>query len=122
MRIALKEIPEEVIEQYDLRTMASESWVYMQVEKGMPGLKQVGKIANNRLKKHLAKYGYTPVPRTPALWKHATKSTIFTLVVDNFGIKYESRQYATHLINALKDLYEITVDWTGKLYCGLTMD
>ena len=122
MRMALKEISEEIIEQYKFHTMASDSWVYMQIEKGVPGVKQAGKIANNRLKKHLAKYGYTPVPRTPALWKHATKSTIFTLVVDNFGIKYESLQDATHLINALKDLYEITVEWTGKLYCGLAMD
>ena len=69
MRMALKDIPEEIIEQYDLPTMASDDWVYMQIEKGMPGLKQAGKIANDRLKKHLAKYGYTPVPRTPALWK-----------------------------------------------------
>ena len=50
MRMALKDIPEEIIEQYHLRTMASDSWVYMQIEKGMPGLKQAGKIANDRLK------------------------------------------------------------------------
>jgi hypothetical protein len=121
MRMSLKDIPEEIVTQYDLLRLSSNGWVYMQIEKGMPGLKQAGKIANDMLTAHLAKYGYTPVPRTPALWKHATRPTIFTLVVDDFGIKYESEQDANHLLNALRDLYGITADWTGKLYCGLTL-
>ena len=54
----------------------------------MPGLKQAGRIANNRLKAHLAKFGFAPVPRTLALWKHDTKPIFFSLVVDNFGVKY----------------------------------
>ena len=39
----------------------------------MPGLKQSGRIANDRLKAHLAKFGFDPVPRTLVLWKHDTK-------------------------------------------------
>ena len=70
----------------------------------------------------LQKYGYAPVPCTPALWKHATGPTIFSLVVGDFGISYEILQDTTHLINSLKELYDITVDWTGKLYCGLTLE
>ena len=54
----------------------------------MPGLKQSGKIANDRLKKHLEKYGYEPMIHTPELWKHTYRDIFFTLVVDNFGIKY----------------------------------
>ena len=88
--MSLRDIPEEIVSQYNLLRLSSNRWVYMQIEKGMPGLKQAGKIANDRLKAHLAKYGYTHVPRTPALWKHATRPTIFTLVVDDFGIKCES--------------------------------
>ena len=93
----------------------------MQIEKGMPGLKQAGKIANDWLRTHMKKYDYSPMSRTPALWKHATRPTIFVLVVDDFDIKYESLQDAHHLLNALRNLYGITVDWTGKLYCGLTL-
>ena len=63
-----------------------------------------------------------PCPRTPALWRHSTRPTIFTLVVDDFGIRYSSVVDANHLINALRELYEITIDWTGKLYCSLTLD
>ena len=84
--------------------MSSDGWVYMQIEKGIPGLKQAGKIANDRLKLPMGKYSYTPVPRTPPLWKHKTKPTTFTLVVDDFGSKYETLQDANHLLNALKDI------------------
>ena len=54
----------------------------------MPGFKQAGRIANDRLKAHLAHFDFAPVPRTPALWKHATKPITFSLIVDNFGVKY----------------------------------
>ena len=102
--------------------MSTDGWAYTQIEKGMAGLKQACKIANDKLKTHMEKYSYNPVPRTPALWTHATRPTTFTLVVDDFGIKYEIILDANHLLNALKDLYAITIDWSGKLYCGLTLD
>ena len=46
----------------------------------------------------------------------------FTLVVDDFGVKYTGKHTALHLINALKDLYNVSVDYTGTLYCGLTIN
>ena len=88
MKLALAYIPDEIIDQHSLRTLSYNGWVYMEIRKGMPGLKQSGHIANNRLKYHLAHFGFAPVPRTPALWKHATKPIIFSFVVDNFGVKY----------------------------------
>ena len=122
MRMALRDIPNEIIQQYNLNSLQEDGWVYIQIEKGMPGLKQAGKIANDKLKLHMRTHGYIPCERTPALWRHITRPTIFTLVVDDFGIKYGSMADANHLINALRELYEITIDWTGKLYCGLTLD
>ena len=94
----------------------------MQIRKGMPGLKQAGKLANDRLQAHLLKYGYSPVPRTASLWKHNRSNVMFTLVVDDFGVKFVKQADAQHLIDALKDLYPITVDWTGAKYLGLTLD
>ena len=46
----------------------------------------------------------------------------FTLVVDDFGIKYIGQENAQHLIDALKDFYEVEIDWKGKLYCGISLD
>ena len=94
----------------------------MQIEEDVMGLKQAGKIANDRLKVHLKKYSYAPVPCTPMMWKYETRPTIFILVVDDFGIKYGSLQDTTYLVNAFKYVNEITVDRTGKIYCGLTLD
>ena len=55
----------------------------------MPGLKQAGIIVNKRLTKHLQKFGYETVVHTPSLWRHKTIPITFTLVVDDFGVKYE---------------------------------
>jgi hypothetical protein len=43
-------------------------------------------------------------------------------VVDDFGVKVQEKADALHLIAALKMHYEITVDWDGKLFCGITLD
>ena len=45
----------------------------------------------------------------------------FTLVVDDFGVKYIGKENAMHLINALKQEYDAKADWKGELYCGITL-
>ena len=59
---------------------------------------------------------------TPGLFRHDTRPVTFCLTVDDFFVKYVGREHADHLKNALEDLYTITVDWSGSLYCGLTLD
>jgi len=46
---------------------------------------------------------------------------MFSLVVDNFGIQYVGHEHAQHLIEALREMYEVTVNMEGTLYCGLTL-
>ena len=53
---------------------------------------------------------------------HATRPISFTLVVNDFGIKYVGGRHLDHLINALQDQYKITVNLTGNSYLGLTID
>ena len=93
----------------------------MEIQKGMYGLPQAGNIANDKLKLHLAKFGYKPAPITPGLWRNQTTPLQFSLVVDDFGIKYERQEGIKHLLNALKEIYKISEDWDGKLYCGLNL-
>ena len=88
MKLRLDIIPDEIIEQYNLLDIAEDGWVYCEIKKGMYGLPHAGKIANERLMHHLKPYGYAPVKHTPGLWAHATRNIMFTLVVDDFGIKY----------------------------------
>ena len=73
-------------------------------------------MANKLLKERLAEHGYFELPHTPGLFMHKTRPIWFTLVVDDFGIKYIGRQHADHLINVLKEFYEVEVDWDGSLY------
>ena len=79
----------------------------------MLGLKQSGRILYERLKIHLATHGYVPAPKTPYLWRHITCSFSFMLCVGDFGSKYVGKQHATHLLNALKEQYDISVYWEG---------
>jgi hypothetical protein len=85
------------------------------------GLSQSGYLANQDLIKNLAKHGYHPVKRTPGLWKHETRKTTFTLVVDDFGVQYFSKEDADHLIDAIKESYPVKVDWTGSKYVGIDL-
>ena len=43
-------------------------------------------------------------------------------MVDDFGVKHVGKDTADHLIQALKKLYTLSIDWTGSLYCGLTIN
>ena len=37
------------------------------------------------------------------------------------GIQYLSKADADHLIDAIQDTYEFSIDWKGTQYCGLTL-
>ena len=115
MQLPLAIIPQEIIDQYKLQDIQRNGIVYMEIRKGMPGLKQAGKLANDRLQAHLLKYGYSPVPRTASLWKHNKTNVMFTLVVDDFGVRFTKKEDAQHLIDSLQALYLITVDWTDEV-------
>ena len=47
---------------------------------------------------------------------------MFTLVVDDFGIKFTSSQDAEHLSIVLEGLYVITKYWEGTNVLGLTLN
>ena len=85
----------------------------------MYGLPQAGILSNKLLRKRLAQDGYFELPHTPGLWKHVCRPVWFTLVVDDFGVKYIGRENAEHLMAALRKNYEVEEDWTGGLYCGI---
>ncbi len=88
----------------------------------MYGLPQAGILANKLLKEQLVHHGYFEPSHTSGLWKHVTCLVWFNLCVDNFGIKYIGYKHLQHLYNALrKETYEIMEDWTGNLYCGITL-
>jgi hypothetical protein len=84
-------------------------------------LKQAGLLANQFLQTRLAPFGYYPARHTPGLWLHKTWTISFTLVVDDFAVKYVGKQHADHLRNALLRTYKLTTSWTATVYSGMTL-
>lgn len=52
----------------------------------------------------------------PGLWKHVCHSVYFTLMVDDFDVKYIKKENTEHLMTALHKNYEVEEDWMGSLY------
>jgi hypothetical protein len=55
------------------------------------------------------------------LFTHKTQSIAFSLVVDDFGVKYERKEDMDHLVKTLGDRYPIKVDLKAELYLGITI-
>jgi hypothetical protein len=88
MKMMLSRFPEEIVHKYNLNALAVDGWVYIEIRKGMYGLKQAELLANQLLQTRLAPFGYYPARHTPGLWLHKTRPISFTLVVDDFTVKY----------------------------------
>ena len=123
MKIPLSHIPDEIITEYSLRNKVHrDGSIYIEIQKGMYGLPQAGMLANKLLKRRLAEHGYYEVRHTPGYWRHVWRPIDFTLVVDDFGVGYDGNEHALHLLQTLRLYYEaVSVDWTGTLYCGITL-
>ena len=101
MHIHKKIIPQEVLDEYDI-IFYDPDFTYMEIRRGMYGLKEAGVIAFDQLVRKLKRSGYDPMPQTPGLWKHTSRITTFTLCVGDFGIQYFSKDDADHLIDAIQ--------------------
>jgi hypothetical protein len=56
MRMLLSRFPEEKIQKYNLNALALTGWVYIEILKGMYGLKQAGLLSNQLLQTRLAPF------------------------------------------------------------------
>ena len=122
MRINLAHIPDDVIAKHNMLAYSVNGAVIVEINKGIYGLPQAGILAQDRLVKHLAEHGYHQAKHTPCLFKHDTNSVTFTLVVDDFGIKYTNDADADHLMTVLRKLYVMTEDRdTTQKYVGITI-
>ena len=111
-----------MIAKYGLKEKATkDGHVHIKIIRGMYGLPQAGLLAQQLLEERLAKHGYFQSNSVQGLWKHETRPIVFSLVVDDFGVKYVNKQDVDHLMNVLKEDYKVTEDWKGERYIGLHM-
>ena len=123
VKLSLRDIPDEIISEYRLYEKATDGHVYVEIRRGMYGLPQSGILANELLEEKLEPFGYKQCTRVPGLWKHIWRPIQFTLVVDDFGVKYVGEEHAKHLEASLIAAgYRIKSDWTGSKYIGITLD
>jgi hypothetical protein len=120
MRMLLSRFPEEIVKKYNLMALVFNGWVYIEIRKGMHEFKQAGLLANQLLQNRLSPFGYYPSRHTPGLWLHKTRTIAFSLIVDDSAVKYVGKQHADHLRDAILRSYELTTDWEGKVYSGMT--
>ena len=119
MRIHLKYLPPDIRYRYHIDVLvASYGCVYKKIIKGMYGLKQTVIIAYNRLISHMVPHGYYPVPFKTGLWSHKTTGTKHFLYVDDFGVKYFTKDDTDHLIDSLK----ITMQFQHIGRVSITLD
>ena len=97
----------------------TDRYINVEITRTMYGRAHNGRIANQGLQKHLAKYGYYPTKRTLGLWKHRAQSISFTLIVDDFGIKYSNKDDINDLFETIKDKYPLKIDLDGSKYIGI---
>ncbi|EJK74184.1 hypothetical protein THAOC_04150, partial [Thalassiosira oceanica] len=87
--------------------------VYVKVRKGMYSLPQAGILAQELL---LSK------PSGPCLWLHKWRPIQFSLVANDFGVKYVGEEHARHLVDIPKADYKITEDWEGGKHIGIDLE
>ena len=113
--------PPDIIDEYDIKNKVDHrGLVLAKIIGAMYGLPQAGRIAYEELKKYLAEADYVPTGHTPGLFKHRTRPIQFILVVDDFGIKFETDDDLQHLLTHLRKKYKAT-QGDGTLFCGIKM-
>jgi hypothetical protein len=80
-----------------------------------------GSLHRNFLAKRLKEHGYSQSKTTPGLWKHEWQPIIFSLVVDNFRVKYVGKEHAQYLLQMVQKYYNSLLKEEGEQYCGLTV-
>jgi hypothetical protein len=66
MKMLLSRFPEEIVQKYNLNALAVDGWVYIEIQKGMYGLKQAGLLANQLLQNSFGTIWI--LPGTPHTW------------------------------------------------------
>jgi hypothetical protein len=102
MKMPLSLFPSWIKEQYNLEQHAKNGFVYIEMRRAVWGLPQAGILANKLLQQRLLPHGYYKCKPTPGLWRHLTRPISFTLIVNDFGVKYVGREHVDHLIKCIR--------------------
>jgi len=120
--VPVKDIPSTTLEEHHLNDFVVDGHILCRVDGTMYGHPYAGRGANLDLVTHLASYHFFQDPNIPCLFTHDTRPISFTLVVDDFGVKYNDLADVHHLIQILEAKYDVHSDLTGSKYIGVKLD
>ncbi len=122
MQLKILDMPNYVIEHYKLHNIVTpDGHIYCEIQKGMYGLPQAGIIVQELLADGLKQHGYMQSKTMPGLWLHKMHPIQFSLVIDDFRVKYIGKENALHLLTTIQKYYKCSCNWDGKRYCRLTI-
>jgi hypothetical protein len=111
MHLRIPDMLDNVIEHYNLKDKAThDGYIYCEIQKEIYGLPQAGIIAQKLLEESLQKQGYHQSQTTPGLWKHDTHPISFSLVNEDFRVKYVGKENAQHLLDTVRHYYKCSCD------------
>ena len=90
MRTGVKHLPLNIQKRYDIEQYIVNGYVVMEI-----------KLSQDQLVTHLEKHDSIQCPNTLCLFEHKSNGVVFSLVVDDFLIKYHKQEDANHLLAAL---------------------
>ncbi len=120
LRISLKFLSAAILTKYNLRKFMHNGSILFDVTKSMYGLPHAGRISQDCFIERLASHGHLQNVTT-CLFRHATNSVTFTLVVDDFGVKYMNSADTDDLIRCLRLYYDVTIKKSPTKYLGITI-
>ena len=105
-----------------MQNISKNEKVLIEVRKGMISLLQACRISHDELKESLKPCRYILIQKTPGLWHNPKTDVYFTLIINDFRLKYTSIKKLRHLIDALKTRFKIVEDWIGNLCCRVNLE
>jgi len=127
IRVFLDHTPPPLLDELGIapfiQYQSSRPFCFFDLSKTVPGLPQSGHFSQLELLELLQSHGYSQTS-TPMLFRHSHLPISFTLVVDDFGIKYDSPSDLDHLLSCLSSKYVLKTHRTGTKYkyLGYTID
>ena len=108
IRIPLRFLSPLILDKHTLHTFIHNNSILMEVDKSMYGFPHAGRKAQDVLIERLAKHGFHQTGTT-CPFRHDINNVAFTLVVNDFGVKFKDPAAADDLIRCLQLYYTLTI-------------
>ena len=99
--------------------MDAQGCVHARIDGALCGPAEAGRIANQDMADHLAKFGHHECKFTPGLFTHETRPIQFSLIADDFAVKWINKSDFDHLLQSLETKCTMTCDMEGKQHVGM---